>query len=195
MKDNRGFTLVEMLVVISMLSIVGVLLLTIFTRSLRGGNKAQIIETIKQNGQSVLETMDKTIRNSDRVVCISTPPVSLILEKDRIYTRYRFMNLTSTTANGSIQQDNPVKEEAEDEDRFADRVCPVENSLENPVVLTDANLQSGTSVKSGSFTRMVSAGFKDQVTVKFELEPGVGAPQLVRGQIDPVSFQTTIQLR
>ena len=58
-----------------------------------------------------------------------------------------------------------------------------------------ANFQSGVSVENGLFSRDKSAGFMDQVTIKFDLKPGLGASQAVAGQIDPVSFQTTIQLR
>ena len=82
---KKGFTLVEILVVIAILSVLGVLILTIFTRTLRGSNKSQIIGKIKQNGQSVLEQMDKTVRNSDKVVCVISS--NLVVVKNGIYTR------------------------------------------------------------------------------------------------------------
>lgn len=202
---KKGFTLVEMLVVISILSIFGILILTIFTRTLKGGNKAQIIGVIKQNGQSVLEQMDKTVRNADNVVCISNdiPSTTLIVVQKGIYTRYRFYNfISSSAANGSIRQDNPVKQidpatQIEETDGvLINRVCPVANPmLPQAVILTDSNLQTGVSVENGLFVRDKPVGFRDQVTIKFDLRPGVGAPQAIRGQIDAISFQTTVQLR
>lgn len=195
-RSRSGFTLVEMLVVIAVLSIFGLLILTIFTRSLRGGNKAQIIGIIKQNGQAVLEQMDKTIRNSDNVVCPSndTPSTTLIVVQKGVYTRYRF-------TNDWIQLDNPSKTtdidtgQEETDTKFKNRVCTVNNQMLQPTILTDTNLQTGVSVENGSFIRDKSAGFRDQVTIKFDLKPGVKAPEVIRGQIDAVNFQTTVQLR
>lgn len=208
MIKEKGLTLVEILVVISLLSVVGVLILTIFTRTLRGGNKTEIISAIKQNGQSVLETMDKTVRDSDNVVCPAIIPPNtnatsdnLVVVNNGIYIRYRFVNLSSTSVNGLIQQDNPAKEiipetgKEETDSALVNRICPSTDPLVQPVTLTDTNLQTGISVMSGSFTRDQSAGYKDQVTIKFSLKPALNATQAVAGQIDPVSFQTTIQLR
>lgn len=211
MKKN-GFTLVEMLVVISILSVAGVMILTIFTRTLRGGNKSQIIGAIKQNGQSVLETMDKTVRNSDDVVCptvvdacMTTPPCkNLVVRSGGIYIRYRFIDplpSISPTANGFIQKDNPVKEidpatsKEYTDPAFVNKICSAADTMPEAVILTDTKTQTGVSVENGLFERNRSAGFADQVTIKFDLRPGIEAPQAVAGQIDPVSFQTTIQLR
>lgn len=198
---KKGFTLVELLVVMAVLSIFGILILTIFTNSLRGGNKSQIIGVIKQNGQAVLETMDKTVRNSDNVVCpMPAATDTLIVVKNGIYIRYRFID-PAPPANGFIQQDNPVKEidpvtgEEYADPAFINKVCAPVDPMLNPVILTDTNSQTGISVANGLFTRDRSAGFMDQVTIKFDIGPGVGAPQAVAGQIDPVTFQTTISLR
>lgn len=216
---KKGFTLVEILVVIAIVSVLGVLILTIFTRTLRGSNKSQIIGKIKQNGQSVLETMDKTVRDSDDVVCpvITSPATvvtsdSLMVIKNGIYTRYRF--ILPGTVNGLIQQDNPVKQNVsgtnreETDSEFRDRVCFSADTLVSPITLTDTKSDTGVSVNCVAaangepdcnnnpiFKRDRSAGFMDQVTIKFDLRPGVQASQAVAGQIEAVSFQTTIQLR
>lgn len=208
---KKGFTLVEMLIVISILSVVGVLILTIFTRTLRGGNKSQIIGVIKQNGQSVLEVMDKTVRNADNLVCpvvigsaTSASSQNLVVVKNGVYTRFRFINpVTSPAANGLIQQDNPAKQNVEGsnplreetDSEFRDRVCQIIDTMPQAVILTDTNNQTGVSVESGLFTKDKSAGFKDQVIIKFNLNHGVEAPSAVAGQIEPVSFQTTVNLR
>lgn len=206
---SKGFTLAEILVVMAVLSVIGALAVTIFTRTLRGVNKSQIISSLKQNGQSVLENMDKTIRNSDDVVC---PPViptatkafdnTLVVVKDGVYTRYRFIASTQS-ANGLIQQDQPTKlpidqatQKEETGSAFVNRVCiPSASTLPEGIILTDTNPQTGVSVESGLFTREKNAGFMDQLTIKFDLTAGKGALTVVSGQIDPVTFQTTIQLR
>lgn len=202
---KKGFTLVEMLVVIAILSVVGVLILTIFTRTLRGTNKSQIISAIKQNGQSVLEILDKSIRGADHLVCVSSEPNddTIVLEKEGTYTRFRFVLPQSIVAapqsclvNGCIISDNPVPESDESDPRlFINSVCASSDPMDKSAVLSDTNSQTGVKVISGSFKQDSEAGFKDIVTIKFVLGPGVDAPKAVAGQIDPVTFQTTIQLR
>lgn len=193
-----GFTLIEVLVVIGVLSLIAVLILTIFSRSLRGNNKAQILSAIKQNGQSVLENIDKTIRGSDNVVCPATSGSTLVVRSGGIYTRYRF------TDDGKIKQDNPVKQDVENSDpprqetdaELVNRVCTFDILMPpEAVILTDTNTKTGVLVENGLFERNKSAGFSDQLKVKFDLSPGEGAPEAVAGQIDAVSFETTIQLR
>lgn len=220
---QKGLTLVELLVVMAVLAVVGIFILNIFTSTLRGTNKTQVLGVIKQNGQAVLETMDKTIRNSDNVVCPfflsptdnTVSSSTLVTVKDGIYTRYRFIppnNLspaigncgtTGLEVNGCFMQDNPEKRDIgpspsrqETEPEFVNRICNVGSSmLSNAVFLTDTNTQTGVSVENGLFIRDRSSGFKDQVTIKFNLKPGEDAPASIRGQIDPVTFQTTINLR
>jgi len=211
MKKGKGFTLVEMLVVISILSVVGVLILTIFTNTLKGSNKSQIIGVIKQNGQSVLEQIDKTVRGADKVVCTSKALVTsvfhdtLVIVKNGVYTRYRFIVFTSST-NGLIQQDNPTKQivrgtgKEETDSVFKTSVCDTGSLMprtpgEQVTILSDTNPQTGVSVENYSFARDELDGFNDQVRIKFDLKPGVLVPQSIRDQIDIVTFQTTIQLR
>lgn len=233
MKKTYGFTLVELLVVMSVLAIAGVFILNIFTSSLRGSNKSQILGVIKQNGQGVLDTMDKTVRDADNVVCpffLSSADTTafsntLVTVKDGIYTRYRLLNIYNaktaptipycgiTTATGCFVKDNPAKQVVngvqQTEPQFVDSICQSGSLMSNNVILlTDNNLQTGISVgcvgggctspensANAVFLRNRSSGFKDQITIRFIAKPGVNAPQAVAGQIDPVSFQTTINLR
>lgn len=212
MKKLKGFTLAEILVVIAVLSVVGVIITTIFTRSLRGSNKAQIISQIKQNGQAVLETIDKTVRNADNLVCISSNAdntvYTMIVEKSGLYTRYRIAPPKNSSVpdicliNGCIAYDNPTKDRIQGREEtgseFVDRVCVVTASMKEATTLTDTNAKTGVQVKSGSFTepdKDKKAGFKRAVKINLVLGSGVQAPPAVAGQIDPVTFETTIQLR
>ncbi len=189
---KKGFTLAEVLVVIGVLSVVGIIVLTIFTRTLRGNNKSQILTAIKENGQSVLENLDKSVRNADNIVCAAG--FTMVIFKDGAYTRYRFVS-SSAFSNGSIQQDiaSPSAEES-DPRLFVNRVCNPADPM-NGTSLTDTNPQTGVSLSSGSFTLNKGVGYKDTVTINFVLKPGFGAFQAVAGQIDPITFQTTTQLR
>lgn len=196
---KKGFTLIELLVVIAILSIAGALILTIFTSSLRGSNKSQIVSSIKQNGQSVLETMDKAIRDSDNIVCANslTPPgPTLVIVKDGVFTRYRFI-VPADSANGFIQQDNPLQPappaSGADIKFFTENVCS--DPMQGAKILTDINPASGVSLINPTISTNKLSGFKDSVTIQFTLKPGIGASAAVAGQIDPVTFKTTIQLR
>lgn len=193
---NKGFTLVEILVVMAIVAIAGLILVTIFTNTLRGSNKSQILAVIKQNGQSVLEQMDKTVRNADNVVCVSNdnPSTSLVIVKNGIYTRFRFIIKTSTT-NGSIQQDNPTQSSSETLPQFITRVCQYTDPMVSANILTDTNSQTGVSINSGFFAPSPLPGYKTAVTTYFKLWAGTEAPSAIAGQIDPVEFKTTIGLR
>ncbi len=212
MKANKGFTLVEMLVVISVLSLFGIVALTIFSRTLVGSNKSKIILAMKQNGQSVLETIDSTIRNASLVLCPSPNSTStiLVVVNNGVYTRFKFIDpvtvYTDSTnqiiddtksKNSAIQEDFPVP--LGDINQFKNNVCSAANPLPvqlvNAVVLTDTNPQSGVSVSNPGFTRDTKPGFKDIIKINFVLSQGMNAPPIIAGQIDPVTFATTVQLR
>lgn len=198
---KKGFTLVEILVVMAVLSLFGILILSIFTGSLRGSNKAQILGLIKQNGQAVLEVLDKTTRKSDNIVCVTTDSTTLVIVKNGVYSRYRFIPPVTASENGTIQQDNPVKaviEELEETDsQFVNRICDLSAPMSSTdtIILSDDNPQTGVSITGGLFKREPQAGFKDVLNIQFSVGPGVLAPAIIAGQIDPVKFETTIQLR
>lgn len=203
MKNSAGFTLIEILVSIAVLSVIGILFLTVFSNSLRGGNKAQIMLAIKQNGQSVLENMDKTIRGADNVICVdSNDHKTIVIIKDGDYTRYRFIEPTAS-ANGMILQDKPTKGLEADTD-FINNVCTLTDPMNNAVILTDTNKDTGVSVMPAKnangidlhyFDRSQLPGSKDTVTVQFKVGQGVGVTAGTSSYVDPVTFKTTVQLR
>lgn len=206
LKSGSGFTLAEILVVIAILAVFGAVIVGIFSNTLKGSSKSQIMAVIKQNGQAVLENMDKTIRGSDNVVCITLSGATIIVVgNDGIYTRYRFV-IQSGSLNGYILQDKPFQQvpdptkptELETDAAFAARVCSDTDIMDQTTqvaTLTDTNTQSGVSVKSGLFAKPPQPGFKDSITISFILESGTGVTKAVASQVDPVTFQTTIQLR
>lgn len=178
---KNGFTLVEMLIVLGILSILSVIFVEIFFRTLRGGNEAQILGVIKQNGQVALETMDKIIRNSDKVVCpqANSSADTLVVQKKTIFFRFRF-NPPTVSANGFISQDN---------------VSDCTSPLSNAVSLTNQNITSGVSVLSGSFSRNSVSSFKDLVTISFNMGPAVNIPKTLTNTLDPIKFNTSVVLR
>ncbi len=197
---KNGFTFIELLVVIAILSFALTLVLTIFTRTLRGGNKSQVISSIKQNGQLVLEVMDKTIRSSDRVVCTTESGDTIVVVKNGTYTKFKFVPPTPTE-NGYIQKEEfgipatppPGSDPYLYVRNFEVSICI--DPMVNPQIITDTNTKSGASVYNGVFSRTKATGFKDRVSIKFDVKNSVATAQAAAGQIDPVSFQTTVEIR
>ena len=61
-KVTRGFTLVELLVVITIFVTVGSVVISLLVISLRGSNKSESTTVVKQNGSFALSQMVKNIR-------------------------------------------------------------------------------------------------------------------------------------
>lgn len=196
-KSKTGFTLIEILVVVSLLTVVGTFLVDIFIRTIQGNLKAQILATIKQNGQVVLDGVDKTVRGADHVVCpnIVSPALSatsdtLVLDMGdkTTYTRYRFI-IGNVNNNGVLEMDQPAKSSSGD---LCDSVA---SPISSPQILTNNNQNTGVNIQGGAFIRTRPIGFKDEVTINFNVAPPVHIPGSLAGQIDPVHMETTIVLR
>lgn len=187
---QSGFTLVEVLVVIAVLSVMGVFMTDIFFRSLRASSKSQILSEMKKNGQVALGRLEKEIRSSDAIVCLSTDTV--VIDSQGAYTRYRFVP-ASTNVNSNITYDQPSRDIA--------NPCAAESPMAvNSPVLTNTDELNGVSIAipSGSnygFGRSQQAGFKDVVTIKFDVNPGAKVPAVISSQIDPLTLMTTVVLR
>jgi prepilin-type N-terminal cleavage/methylation domain-containing protein len=208
---NRGFTLVEMLVTIAILALMGAILTEVFVRSLRANNKARVLSVIKQNGQTAFESIDKALRNADRVIC---PPTHEVPSSILVFTKksetdppvveaFRFRYVApSGSLNGYITQDTPP---ASLLTQTSVTQSDCEANLNSPIKITDDNIKTGVSIiaidpangnpASAPFIRNLSTGFSDTVSISFEVAPGVSAPKAVTGQIDPVEFKTTVVLR
>lgn len=187
--SKRGFTLVEILVVISILTVMGVILTEIFFRSIRGSAKAEMTSRIKQNGQTALETIDKTLRSADGIICTNTDSSVVLFVKSGVYTRYTY-NVATPTINGSLSTDYP---------NSGDCAAPTVSQT----YLTDVGSNdpktgvsvSATAGTNGVFTRAKQAGVKDIITISFDIGVPIGLPAYLKQQIDPSSFQTTVGLR
>ncbi|MFC1627385.1 PilW family protein [Patescibacteria group bacterium] len=69
MKNNQGYTLIEVLVVTSIMALFSLTLIAVFLATVRGGVKSQKLQMVHQDGDFALETMARTIRQSKEVDC------------------------------------------------------------------------------------------------------------------------------
>ncbi len=60
--NKSGFTLLEILVTISVMGIIGILISQVFFTTTRANTKIELLKDIKQNGQFAMDTMTRMIR-------------------------------------------------------------------------------------------------------------------------------------
>lgn len=203
----NGFTLVELLITVTIVAFLGYIFTDILTQTLRGQNKIKTINQIKQNGQIALDKMINDIRQSERVVCFgkfigAIDADSLVLYKQGEYIRYRFYPpapATDPTANGRLAVDYPAASQAAVPD-----ICTTVLQT-NETNITDIDTQSGVSLNySGlsGFTNTVfnvdsDPGYGDNIAIKFRGNPGVKAGSTYEVSVEDggVLFETTAQIR
>ncbi len=61
-KLNKGFSLIELLTVIGVLAVIGSIVVSVITITLRGTKKTDLLEAARQNGDTALSQMVKDIR-------------------------------------------------------------------------------------------------------------------------------------
>lgn len=167
-RAKRGFTLLELLVVIGVISIVGVITADIFSNVTRSYNKAEITVRVQRTGNVVLSQMVGEIRNA-RTVTSPAPGSSgsslTIEDSDGSPVVFAFTAPGGAT-NGYISR--------------------------NGSAISDANYASGVNVTSLSFSVLVSDPLVVSITVA--LQQPLGAP----GRVDfnaAASLQTSVSLR
>lgn len=69
---QRGYTLVELLAVITILVVVGVIVAGILVSSLRGGSKSNVFDNVRQNGNSAITQISKMIIYAQNFNGVST---------------------------------------------------------------------------------------------------------------------------
>lgn len=67
---KKGFTLIEMLVMVAIMVTVGSLAAIIFFTTLKGASKSDVIREVKQNGEYALSVMERMIRNAKSIEAV-----------------------------------------------------------------------------------------------------------------------------
>ena len=70
-KNIKGFTLMELLVVIAIMGAVGAIAVGIFSGTLRGGNKAKTLNSVRQDGNYAINQMAKMIAYGEKFEGVS----------------------------------------------------------------------------------------------------------------------------
>ncbi len=70
--NQKGFTLIEILVVITIIGILTGITADIFIQIVRGSNKANVVTEIKQNGDNILNQLERAIRNAEEITAFGS---------------------------------------------------------------------------------------------------------------------------
>lgn len=101
MREKRGFTLIEILVVFGILAIISVVASNMFFAVLRGTTKTKSMQLIKQNGDYAISLMVRMIRNA-RSISTYTPSSLTIINPDGGTTIFSCVNNVITSNSASL---------------------------------------------------------------------------------------------
>lgn len=101
-KQNLGFTMIEILVVVGILGVIAVIGSNMFFTTLRASNKTKVLAVIKQNGNYALSIMERIIRDSQEVVANCGVGMKKIKVKRLDGSETEFSCNQEGTVNGNI---------------------------------------------------------------------------------------------
>lgn len=101
-KNYKGFSLIELIVVMFILATVGTIAVGIFSGTLRGSNKGNSINEVRQNGNYILSQMSKMIAYSKTFEGVSQDNISYSTACSVSATSYKFLKITSFDGGESV---------------------------------------------------------------------------------------------
>lgn len=114
--NSRGFTLVELLTVIGVLSVIGTIAVSVITVTLRTTKKTDLIETARQNSDTALTQMVKNIRYAGDLIyplsCIprtTTSYITISAVDTNVQTTYKCINNTIEANGTTLFDTNTLK--------------------------------------------------------------------------------------
>jgi prepilin-type N-terminal cleavage/methylation domain-containing protein len=152
MKQN-GFTLLEMLITISVIAVIASLIVQVFFTTTRINTKTEVMKEVKQNGDFALDVMTRMIRNSTFIssACSGGPLNTL--------------NITNPDGQGTIFTCSP---DANNVLRIASQSAAVPLKFQ---YLTSSNVTLGTGAFCGTYLQFTCTSSNDtnKVTITFDL--------------------------
>lgn len=174
MKRN-GFTLIEVIVAISVFGIIGILTSVILINTVRSAKKAQIITVVRQNGQAALDQISRGLRGAGSldtsILCDGTTKYS------SSFTYYDLQSIQQiyTVSNNTILYTNGAN--------------PASSLLDSNTVLASNVQFVCTASSANSYAAPI-------VDISFDLTPAQGTQAIgPDGLTSPIHFQTSVVLR
>lgn len=152
MKKNKGFSLIEILVVISIFSIVGILSTRAVLLTMRGAKKSESQVKVRENVNYALSIIERQIRNSEDVSpCPNTSELKLdYVSSDGIPT---FFSCT-VGASGKISSGSATLTSSDVSITDCSFTCTQTSSNNPPIVNVSiiAEDKTATGIEKGSVT-------------------------------------------
>lgn len=201
---DKGFTLVELLVAITVTVILGLVMTSVLLQSLRGEKKANLISQIKQSGQFTLDKMANEIRQADKILCPDSPAAGsrlVILVDGHKYIRYGYYVNPVTGYNAYLARDDITSS-------WLDCPAALSGALDQSTaqILTNQDGVNGINIDEDKgyitgqdheiFTVDKKEGYPDAVTIRYRAFGGVKSGQTYETSIpDGVLLMTTVKVR
>lgn len=191
MKNSKGFSILEIILVIGIMAVIGLISSSLLTRTYRTNNESDTLSKLKQNGQVAVSAISDTIRMADAVVCYGVNGS----RKDRIviqdlageYIMFRFVD--QIPATGKITSNGYIAKYENITGELKDFCTQTPTGPESD--LTDRNIDTGVSISNGDFKKLSGEVSKDAVTIIFNVNPAGNQS----GSTAIVNIQSTVQIR
>lgn len=113
-KKNQGFTLMEILIVVTSLGLLSVVGSNLLFNSMFGSSKSETLKETKQNGEYALKVMEETIKNAFGYVSCFTNQSVTVKDKNSVQTTFSFQldqshdNIGRIASNSSFLTNDKV---------------------------------------------------------------------------------------
>ncbi len=169
MGDKRGYSLIELVMVVGLVAILAITSTQLLLTSLSGSSKASVLATLKQNGDYAIGIMERVLRDAIAVECLTGD------------------QLLVTDANGTtafmVEDDSSL-------------VPPVSRVASNSAASPN-NYLTGEKIQASNFQCLRipgTVGNPDVVLVSFRLT--LGRPGVDRtSEVVQETFETRVSLR
>jgi prepilin-type N-terminal cleavage/methylation domain-containing protein len=183
---RAGFTLIEFVVVLGILGFVVASTVLFLNSVLKGANQANITQEVKQNGQAILDSLDRQVRGAIAASGVDAGPDYTTIELVRLNDDPLYLKCFSPIGN---TQNGRIGSAVSASGAPASYFSIGNDDLINGVNVTNCkfNIVSATVSSQGVQNPAV-------VTVSFVVSQGLGAPDR-QDFAATAPFMTTISLR
>lgn len=163
--SQRGYTLVELLAVIGILSVISVIVVTVTFITLRGSQKSDTLEIVRQNGDTAMTQMVRSIRYAKSMDVPTSCTIPTALQSvtissllDNAQTTYSCSNNTIASNSASLINTNAVTVNA------CSFTCSQTSLLDPPTIRIQFSLSAKSSGVFSESTAEIP--FESSVTLR-----------------------------
>ncbi len=143
--NTKGFTIIEVLVTMSVIVVIGTIIGGILVTTLRGSTKATVVSNVKQNGDNAITEMSREIRSAAAInlmPCGNPSPVVQKITVTQIDNTQTTFDCSGNTikANGTSLLDTSTTQLTS-----CSIICSQKSSADVPIVQIQFNLQQSNS--------------------------------------------------